>query len=602
VAGVITHQKIQFNFLKTKIQKHHLMNRRIKIATATLVLILIATFNAVAQPYGQSEYINANFNYILSKGLYYQAATPGFIMAGYRPTTIPNSPNYVVYRTSPGGGLTGATAWTHGFWITDCQSNQVITCDGVDIIEANGSGYDFLIAMANKDGLFINGIIATGMPGSIQLVYSFPAGATNATKPHIVQLASTDYIVCGSYQSAGTSYMYLVKFDVNGAPINNMLFFPSAGNTMVPNDIIESPYNYYATDELAIVGTYNDGTRNKGFLLITEHVAYGVSQFSEFSNTATSDEKFGSIIAVGGSTGSYLIHGVTNHNTGFGNPYRPTCMNVQADGLTTNWSNYYSSFNMSSFANPVQIVERPNTYSTQDYFMGFTGNVGMMQKIDATGAPFSIGTNTNNYNYYQAGNGMFTDCQSISYNNNAGNDEGMHFYGNNSNNNFFLVQAYFNLQTNPNAMGSPCDGLYESSTFTQSANQTGNLATGPAISSSGSLSDCGGSGFFFSTQPVTHNQLCGGDLSDIAGNNLRKTDLGENQQDAITIHHDFANMELIVEGTNNFQYSLMQIDGKLVASGCSSGSIPTQNLTSGIYLIRIINQSSMLTQKVIISH
>ncbi len=569
-----------------------------KTQLALVALLVLVVTRVTAQPYGQSEYFNPNFSYLLSKGLYYQSGTPGFIMAGYRPITVANSPNYVVYRTSPGGGLSGASAWTHGFIVMDCQSNQVINCTDMNLIEANGNGFDFLAAMVNNDGLFVNGITSNGMPGAIQSMYPFPTGATNATKPHLLQLTNTDFLVCGSYTSGGTNYMYLVKFDANGVDLGGMLYSVPGGGSLVPNDIIESPFNHYGSDELAIVGTYNNGAHDIGFLLITDHIAYAPLMFSEFSNTAISNEKFGSIIAVGGSAGSYMIHGVTDNTTG--NAYRPTCMSVKPDGITMNWSYYYSANNMLSFGDPKQIIERPNSYSSQDYFMGFTGDLANVQKIDASGAPFAIGTNSLNYNNYNSG-GLSNNCQSISYNNTPGNDEGLHLYGNSATSRFFLVQAYFNLQTNPNSTGNPCNGNYESPVFTQSALPTASLSNNTTISSTGSLSSCG-TAFLFTNESVIHNQICGGDNSDIAGNNLRKTAINQYENSPIRILQSITDSEIIIEGVSNFTYSILQPDGKIIASGPSTGSISAENLLAGIYLLKIQAQGTSHVQKIIITH
>lgn len=335
-----------------------------KTQLALVALLVLVVTRVTAQPYGQSEYINTNFNYVLSKGFYNQNGTPGFIMAGYRATTTSGLPNYVVYRTNPGGGITGGVAWTHGYKVMDCQASQVTNCVDMNIIPVNGNGIDYLIAMVNNDGLYLNGILANGFVAIIHFKYAFPTGATNPTKPHIIQLANSDFVVCGSYQTGAGSFMYIAKFDVNGNPINNQIFtHPSTNASLVPNDIVESPFSFYANDELAIVGTYNTGVQERGFLFITDHVNYNSHQFSEFSNSAVSTEKFGSIIAVGGANPGYMVHGITNHNT-FGNQPRPSCMSVQKDGITTNWSYHYTAFNTLFSCTPVQIVERPNTYSS----------------------------------------------------------------------------------------------------------------------------------------------------------------------------------------------------------------------------------------------
>ena len=572
-----------------------------KTQLALVALLVLVVTRVTAQPYGQSEYINTNFNYVLSKGFYNQNGTPGFIMAGYRATTTAGSPNYVVYRTNPGGGIIGGSAWTHGFWVMDCQNNQVLNCNDMNIIPVNANGIDFLAAMVNNDGVFINGINSNGMPGGIQLMYGFPAGSWGGSKPHLLQLSNSDFIVCGSYITGAGPYMYIAKFDVNGNPINNMLFsHPSVGSSLVPNGIIESPFAAYGygSSELAIVGTYNNGSKDIGFIFITEHIAYGPLMYSEFSNTAISNEKFGSIIAVGGSNPGYMVHGVTDGWGGFG--YRPTCMKVNVNGSTTSWSNYYSAFFMGNNGDPVQIIERPNTYSTKDYFMGYSGAVGMVQKIDANGNPFAVGSNTNNYNYYSSG-GAVSNCQSISYNNNAGNDEGLHFYGNTTTNNFFLVQAYFNLQTNPNSTGNSCGTQYESTLFSQSAFSTGSLTNTYTLNSTGSLSVCY-TNLVWSSEAVVHNQLCGGDNSDINGNNLKKTGLQENKYSHIRVMPSVADREINIEGANNFNYTIMQPDGKVIAEGTSSGKISTENVAAGIYVLTILEQENSHIQKIIITH
>jgi len=600
VAGVITHQKIQFNFLKTKIQKRHLMNRRIKIATATLALILIATFNAVAQPYGHSEYVNANGNYILGKGLYYQGATPGFVMAGHAATATPGTPNFVVYRTSPGGGLTGPTAWTNGYRIIDCVSgNQVITTDHSNMITCVSPVFDFLVATVNKEALYLTGVEATGLPGgSMHLRYGFPPNTINASKPHLVQLANTDIVVCGSYDLGGLVHMYIIKITNTALPIASNGFKLAQGVSITPNDIIESPFNNYSTDELAIVGDFNDGSKDNGFLLLIDHSTWATLQLNQFTNTLGSFESLGSITVASGA-GNYMIHGVTNATTG--GTKRPTCMQVAPNGSTTVWSYWYSAIgNMTAVCIPKQIIERPNTYSSNyDYFMGYSiTNQIKVSKIDPNGIWFNQTGNIENDGQYGT---TGYNGQSISYNNQTGNDEGIHVYGNTNTNNFFLVQAHFNLYSNFISSGTDCIAPFETINPSALQSTTSPLSSGPSLNLTSGPNECGNI-IIYSLENVSRNQICGGDNSDPNGNNQRKTNLAKNIQLNITIKPTLTDKELFVDGLTNFSYKFIQLDGKVIRSGHSSGLVQTEDLSNGLYVLTISDGTLSYNQKIVISH
>jgi len=599
VAGVITHQKIQFNFLITKIQKRHLMNRRIKIATTTLALILVATFNAVAQPYGHSEYVNANVNYRLSKGLYYQATTPGYIMAGYTPTNSAYSPNVVVYRTSPGGGLSGSTAWTNGYWVNDCSSNTPTTCLEMNITECDTSiyhFYNFAVSFVNLDALYIFGIDDLGVPtGPLHHQYSFPSNCTNVTRPYLVQLANSDMVVCGSYSTGGLTYMYIIKIDNSGIVITSKTYKLSSGVSIIPNDLIVSSFNNFSNFDLAIVGTFNDGSNDAGFLMIYDHNAAVINQISQYNVNASSNETFGGITISNSGTGSYIINGVTDA-TSSGGP-RPVGISVQANGITTNWSNWYTTTGITTICVPSKIIERANTNSSYDYFLASSINAGAkVCKIEPNGNWCS-----STYNDGQYGGNTGFDCHSLSYNNNPGNDEGLHVYGNNPNNNFFLVQAHFNIRTNPSPSGYGCGNLFETPNTYSIVNTSANLSQGPSLLTSNGPTECG-IGIGFTYESVTHNQLCGGDNFDILGDNQRKTSIVNQSNQSIKIQPTIANSLITVEGKSNFKYSLVQTDGKIVANGESNGTIQVETIPNGMYILVISDPTSSFSQKIIINH
>jgi hypothetical protein len=575
------------------------LKKAIKVA---LMLLFLNIGYSVAQPYGHSEYVNANGYYKLTKGFYYQGTTPGFIMAGYTPTSSVGSPNFVVYRTSPGGSLSGTTAWTNGYWINECATGtQVTTCLNLDLIPCNGSTYDFLAASVTKQAVFLTGINASGVPsGPITMQYNFPPNSINATQPHLLQLGNGDFIVCGSYDLSTVTHMYIIKFSSSGVPIASNTYKLAQGVSITPNDLVESPFNNYTNDELTIVGTYNDGLKDKGFLLIIDHSTWVIQQISEFSNTPTSAEGFGAITIAGGAAGTYFIHGKTNA-TGSSPAFKPTCMSVQPDGITTNWSYFYFANGSPFSVTPKQIIERPNTYSSvYDYFMGYYTPFGAkITKIDPNGNWFTQSSNTN----YDVVYGPFNyDCQSISFNNVAGSDEGIHLYGNNSNNNFVLVQSYFNLISNPSATSNPCSGTYEN-IFAYSFNptSTNTLVVGSTLNITSGPIYCG-TGIGFTYETVNQNQLCGSNNSDIMGDNSKKTALNENSSHVIKIKPTIADKEISVEGKSIFNYKILQLDGKLVEKGISTGNISTVNLTDGVFVLIIADEASTFSQKIVISH
>lgn len=586
------------------------MKKNNSLKQLAIVLLFLASMKGMAQPYGQSEYINSNANYTLGKGLYYQGGTPGFVMAGYVATGTLGISNFVVYRTMPGGGLTG-TAWTKGYivdWNPGCNSSQtqVLAISQLNMIETTDPSNVFVVAFSNDDGLFLTGIQANGNPGTLKTHYPFPVGSQGATKPHLIQLSTNDYMICGSYEISGIVYMYVLKVDPNGSTIQSKVYDPNGGtgNTIVPSGIVESPYNHYSSSEVAIVGTiqYDAVVQEQGFLMIMNHSSFNIDKFSEYHVSSNSRETFGAITLSSINGGSYLIHGSTNQTGLVTANFYPTLMNVDPDGITTNWSNEYGTIAASTTHSVVtSVLERLNSNNNYDFFFGYNdfANGAHVGKINQNGNWFSVGTNTVNEAIYPASG--ISDLKSISFNNNSGNDEGLHIFGNSPNNNFLLIQAHFNLISNPNLVGSGCTFFFETPNLATTQNTSTSLSNGTVLNVSAGLSDCQ-TQITLNNENVTHNQICGGSISDVAGDNTRKVGINELKHTEVRLYPILADESITVEGWDNFTFKILAMDGKFILKGKTSQIINTQEIENGIYLLSIEKNGQCITKKIVIQH
>jgi len=586
------------------------MYKRLKQTTATLALILSATFNAVAQPYGQSEYINANGNsYILSDALYSKGSFPGYIMVGYDPTPTTGDPNFVIYRTGPSGTISGTSAWANGYEIhyknRDCHhaAVQINNTAPIAILESTLSSAQgsLFVAIATDSALFYAALEFNGndVP-TMTKSYPFPHNIVQPTKPNIVELSTGDFIISGSYTrmngSVPHTIMYLLKIDSFGNIILSNIFDLGVNTELIPNSMAESPYGFNFSKELVIVGKmkYN-GSTYQGFVLSVDYSNFALGPFSEFGTPAGNDA-LGSIVISNGNPTGFAIGGIYDEPVGGGHINRVAFISLDPDVVTTNVSSFYTKNGLSSTTGILcQVIERPNTYASgYDLFLqsSSTTNLDGCIKLEPNGNIFSQAGNTNSDFQFWDGNG--SNLAAISYNNVSGNDEGLHLYGNSSSGGMYLVQAYFN-------------GAVDCSAFnrllTVISNSSANMNLSPSqqtINTWSGLVDCFAN-LNASPQTVQIIQICGGAMSDPTGNNARKTSLDEKSLDEVIVYPNPANSSVSIRSSNYISYQLYSIDGKLLQQS-SLNEIPTINLSNGIYILKVKSNQGINTHKLIIQH
>ena len=163
------------------------------------------------------------------------------------------------------------------------------------------------------------------------------------------------------------------------------------------------------------------------------------------------------------------------------------------------------------------------------------------------------------------------------------------------------MQAYFNLKSNQTSSGVSCGNSYELAGQSTVQSTSGSLNAGPPLTSTTGLARhpilVG-----HTTENVIHNQVCGGDNSDINGNNQKVLSVVEKNFGHIKIYPSIVDNEIMVENLAYFRFEVYNLEGQLIAQGSSNGRISTENLKNGLYLLQIVTNDVVTTHKIIVSH
>ena len=584
------------------------MKNSLKKATKVALMLLFLNIGfSVAQPYGQLDYTNlSGINYRLSKGLYSLSSQPGYVMAGYVSNSGVNNPSFVIYKTLPGGFISGINSWANGYnfqWFgPNCNSTQstVISCGGIEIIESTISlpQSEFIVAMANNDGLYFGKIMGNGIPSGSSKYYPFPNNISSVTKPKILETSAGDFIICGSYSgwigSSQTTFMYILKVDPNGNTVLSQEYNIGAGTSIYPTDLIESPYNNYYSNEFVVVGNMQFGPNTQGFLLVMDENNFLIGQFSEYG-AAAYGEKIGGI-TISNSTGGYAISGMSVAVPG-GTIMAPTYVNVKQDGVTNNFAFYYpkNQFGTVTSANPLNIIERPNNYASQfDIFIlenNTNGTDGII-KLDPSGSTFSVSGNTlNDYIYSDNGTSILN---SMSYKNTTGIDEGIHCYGNTSSGGFYLVQSYFNgecdCSSNSTLISQP---IFSTSIGFYNSTQNLSINNGPT--------DCN-SNLVFQNQSISISQICGGGASNPNGNNSKLLQIESVSQLDFNVSPTLISEFAVINCEKVVHYKIFDLTGNIIKQGDSKEKIDLSDTQNGLYILKLYDSNSEYSTKIIVNH
>lgn len=420
----------------------------------TLALGLLATIGR-AQPY-TAETTYGHGNALLSSGTHVNAV-PGFVMAGYLPTTATGSSNFIIDKVYWDGNFVGASSFSREFLLFNSGPNcsgstsQALNCYGASVIESNGGGTISYVAAAAFDAGVVFAALST--PGTIvaSSFHTFPNGAIPDSKPLITPAASGGYYICGSYRLNTINYIYVIRVAVGGTSIWSTVYdFGAANSIFTPRGIVED--NYPGTDELAIVGIVGTSTTDGFFMTIDESTG-SVTILKAFASGLPVNETLNSIALSNAGSLGYIVGGSTDVNTTNG---RAWMMNLDISA-NINWSTRIRPSTNASAGVVVGVQERFNTYGTYEYYgltvsSGATGGM-MVLKLDQAGSPFSQPGNIySEFVYNQGGTGSVAVPVSISLLNGGSTNmnSGIHVFGNNnagSPSRFFLTQACFNGAT-----------------------------------------------------------------------------------------------------------------------------------------------------------
>lgn len=172
-----------------------------------------------AQPYMEMEYAHTG---VFCSGIHAKNnATPGFLMAGFHSLSSVGAPNFYIDKTSQNGGISSNFAKDYEIYRSaTCNPvpPQALNCIGVSVIEAFVSSDPYALAGAVSEGCFYASLDNSGNPVN-QMFYPFPAGATAATKPLIIEnpTVSQGFVICGSFSITGQGRkMYVLSIDKTG--------------------------------------------------------------------------------------------------------------------------------------------------------------------------------------------------------------------------------------------------------------------------------------------------------------------------------------------------------------------------------------------------
>lgn len=426
-----------------------------KTILSFLTLCVVAT-SLKSQITGQSTYNHASTPAILSSGTYVNSS-PGFIMAGFRPTAAAGTANFFVDKVNPAGTFGGGFSRGYSMMATGagCSSAlaQQTTCVGVSVIETSAGRY--AVAAAFETG-FLIAILSTSGTTLSTTFFTYPTGATLPTKPLITESTTSPgrFYVSGSFLASGVRYIYIVKLSNNLATVDWAKHY-DVGNPsrFTPFGMVES--NYGVSPELVIAGVIGDPSSsnedalfmridgNNGGMVQAEHI------FLSGSGIQNNLERFSSI-KLAASNGGYIIGGSA---TGF-----PLFLNMNANG-TINW---WSSLTSLTIGNPADdvlgVTERFSTfYNAYEYYGAVSSLNGMLAvKIANNGLVFLQPGNTNNEFLYNSppSTGLSADISLV--NSPTSQNYGIHIFGTTTSGpgSFFLNQACFNGATGTCASSS----------------------------------------------------------------------------------------------------------------------------------------------------
>ncbi|HQQ93641.1 MAG TPA: T9SS type A sorting domain-containing protein [Bacteroidia bacterium] len=252
-----------------------------KITTIFTLALNFALGSLVAQNYGENLYLHSSGGTRLCDALTISqhSNNPGYLMAGYKALSQPNTYNFALDRTLLGGACTGVNGsfqkvyQIHANLSEECEYNirPVLNCAGVSVIETDGpmnshvSGITYALAGAFSSGCFFSLLDQNGNP-VMSTSFIFPSrNYTTVTQPKLMECSQSpgDYIICGGIDRT----MYALRINSAGAIIWSH-FYAIEGEV---KDMIPAAFGPNKNDEFVLVGkSYYDYANSgiDGFLML----------------------------------------------------------------------------------------------------------------------------------------------------------------------------------------------------------------------------------------------------------------------------------------------------------------------------------------------
>jgi len=389
----------------------------------------------------------------LSSGSIVDINTQGFLLGGYKPTTVLGDINLFIDKTWVDGSLVTGNTFQGAYQVysggSSCSSTftQELNCHGLSVIEIPQSSSNTYVMAASFDSGFlfstldINGVTVNSN------YFTFPSGANQISKPLIVQsLANNNFVfVSGSFDDAGTEYMYVLKIDLAANMSSSFIYDLGTSTRLSPSAMAISPYSS-GPEELTIVGIANTNGDNDGFLMTVQDGSGSVLNMLMYDNGSGANDEILSLTVASNTNNSgnpgYVAGGYTDASPSLG---RAWFLKIEPNGAI-DWTNILGPVSGSANGAVVGIVERYSSfYADFEYHGVIQSSAGLeVLKVGSTGTWFSSAPKDFIYNDPSS---PLTYAGAISYTDASTSNDGIHIFGTSNisgaEGDFMMVQAVF---------------------------------------------------------------------------------------------------------------------------------------------------------------
>ncbi len=599
--------------------------------TKKLILYLFLAFTTFANAqfnwYGQLKY-NPDST-ILTTGTFVTQYS-GFITGGariVRSVRLGTQPDFAIIKTDAWGGFSSGTDFTNYYQILDApscfgSSAPQYNCNGIRIIEMQNWGQGETYAMA---GIYNDGVFFATLDNQGNVIntrrWQFPF--TLATEK--VNICAADggdtFYITGDFFGSG----YVIRVSYNGTPLWANLYSPAGGGRLEPRAVIEENGN---PGQIAVVGlcefntspcpnyTGSDGM----FMRLTSGGAFVDMKAYSMAGTGIDSDDALDCIAYSAQSGGYIVGG---RSVGPTTPQTAHCCTA-ACSARPNTDAYPLWMALLDVSGNVQwsTLIKPSAQAPSIYL--WEGVTGVAERLNPNNgnyeyygahnamAVFKLDQNggnslTPNEFWYGAGSNAYMTTNpwgtsALTIMNSGGSDDGFQiyspFYG--------IAKAYFNGTT----------GCYE--TITNIAN----VYAGPVIRTTGSAtsvtlnSNCNNlfslnmSSITLSTSILCQTtSVTGGSNAKAAGSvgvlSNKFEDSGikvfpNPTQQYLNI--DFSKTDFKINSIEIYDAIGQKVFIKLDVKEKGVVQINTKELklANGIYSIRLVGDTKMITQKLVV--